>query len=170
MVSRLNNAKAIGAVLTALFYGASLCLPAFTVPGDSANEVRGWVALTVVPAVCWAALTGGFSDGYLLGLDFGRMYTWPLSAWLKAGVAWLPNPLLVFAVVCLLSGRRGVALATSALAFLLGLFVPRLLYLAGDGMYDHRLPGYWLWVASLGLLVVFSQRRAEPAGYPVRPA
>jgi hypothetical protein len=83
---------------------------------------------------------------------------------------WLANPLLLAAVVCLLAGWRRVAVITSALAFTIGLFGLRLLGRGGAADLDLLLPGYSLWLASLSLPAVFSQRRAVPAAYTARRA
>jgi hypothetical protein len=83
----------------------------------------------------------------------------------------LPNPLLLFAAICLLRGRRRAALVASALAFLGGLFVPLMytIYRADDYGADDAFRvcvGYWLRLASLGLPAVFSEVRAVRARRP----
>jgi hypothetical protein len=166
-------------VLTAVLYGIALFLPAFRVLFNVAEqfpgwvplaEVPGWVALTAVPRVWWAGLTGAISERDLPAVAVGVLHTWPRWAWVDIGAAWLANPLLLAAVVCLLAGWRRVALVTSALAFTLGLFAGWLLGRGGAADLDLLLPGYSLWLVSLSLPTIFSQRRAGPAASTVKPA
>jgi hypothetical protein len=163
MATRLGSPKVVGVVLTAVLYGASLLLPAFTFAFSIAEVWSGWDALAVVPRVWWRALHDGISEGDLWKKMVGVWNAWPPEVWGQVACAWLPNPLLLLSVVCLLKGWRRAALVTSALAVLGGLFVP-LRYAVGGFDEDHRVcAGYWLWLASLGLPAVFSPTRAVPA-------
>jgi hypothetical protein len=150
-------------VATAVLYGASLFLPAFTFTFDNVEVCYGWEAVAVVPNVWWTALTYGLFEGDMWKAVVGVWNSYPPLVWVLVGFAWLPNPLLLFAVVGLLRGRRRVALVSSSLAVLLGLVVP-LTYTLGRADDDHRIfVGYCLWLASLALPAVFSQVRAAPS-------
>jgi hypothetical protein len=153
----------LGVVLTAAVYGASLFLPAFTFTFDNTEEVTGWDALAVLPKVWWEALRYGISEGDMLKAVVGVWNAWPPVAWAELAVAWSPNPLLLAAVVYLLKGWKRAALATSALAFLLGLFVPLMVNMDGADGHDRLYVGYWLWLVSLGLPAVFAHLAAVPA-------
>lgn len=171
MATRLGNPNVVGVILTAGLYGASLLLPVFTFTFDIVQVASGWDALAVVPRYWWDTLYGGISEGDLWKMIVGMWHAWPAEVWVQLGLAWLPNPLLLAAVVCLLKGWRRAALVTSALAVLGGLFVPLMYTIVGAIDEDHRICiGYWLWLASLGLPAVFSILGAGPVTRRAGPA
>ena len=115
---------ALGLVLVAGLYGASLLLPAFQVVFDAEEVAAGWDAVAVVPRLSQQFFAEAVRRGDLRGTALDVGYAYPAKAYAVLVLAWLPNPLLWVGALCLLLRRWRAACLLGALALVAGLFLP----------------------------------------------
>lgn len=134
----------LGLLIVVGLYATSLCLPVIEIMGES---IMGWQAFWLVPR---AFLTGEFNEGATFkDKAFGAL-------------TWLPNPLLWTALILWLKRSwRGAAIFAAHATWISLLYAIDLE--TATFHVNHFYPGYFLWVASAAILMIFSVIRAIAA-------
>lgn len=140
--------------LVALIYAMSFLLPAL-------GDLPGWAAFVWGLPCCvmapFTVLASGTPGNQLTARDW---------QWCLLALAWAANPLAWIGYGFLARGAvswaRGLGVVALALA-------SSVILTAGGGRAGGLGPGYWLWIASIALLVCggcFSEERRKPRWFP----